>query len=38
MQFHYRFIVHQKPLISNRCKLYENLMTFDGLSNDNEIE
>jgi hypothetical protein len=30
-------IVHQRPLIWNRCKLYENLMVIDGLSNDNEI-
>jgi hypothetical protein len=37
MQFNYHLIVHQKPLNWNRCKLYENLMVFDGLSNDNEI-
>jgi hypothetical protein len=37
MQFHYRLIVHQRPLICNRYKLYQNLMVFDGLSNDNEI-
>jgi hypothetical protein len=30
-------IVHQKPLNWNRCKLHENLMVFDGPSNDNEI-
>jgi hypothetical protein len=37
MQFHYRLLVHQRPLNWNRCKLHENLMVFDGLSNDNEI-
>jgi hypothetical protein len=37
MQFHYHLIVHQGLLISNRCKLHENLMIFDGLLNNNEI-
>jgi hypothetical protein len=37
MRFHYRLIVHQIPLNWNRYKLYEHLMVFDGLSNDNEI-
>jgi hypothetical protein len=37
IQFHYRLIVHQRPLNWNRCKLYENLMVFDGPSNNNEI-
>jgi hypothetical protein len=37
MQFYYHLIVHQGPLNLNRCKLYENLMVFDGLLNDNEI-
>jgi hypothetical protein len=32
-----RLIVHQRPLNWNRCKLYENLMVFDRLSNNNEI-
>jgi hypothetical protein len=30
-------IVHQKSLNWNHCKLHENLMVFDELSNDNEI-
>jgi hypothetical protein len=37
IQFYYRLVVHQRPLNYNRCKLYENLMVFDGLSNNNEI-
>jgi hypothetical protein len=37
MQFHYRLIVHQILLNWNRWKLHENLMIFDGPSNDNEI-
>jgi hypothetical protein len=37
MQFHYRLIVYQISLNWNRYKLHENLMVFDGLSNDNEI-
>jgi hypothetical protein len=37
IQFHYRLIVHQRPLNWNCCKLHEKLMVFDGLSNDNEI-
>jgi hypothetical protein len=38
MQFHYRLIVHQR--LSNFHIIYNgsNLMVFDGLSNDNEIE
>jgi hypothetical protein len=37
IQFHYRLIVHQRPLNWNRYKLHKNLMIFDGSSNDNEI-
>jgi hypothetical protein len=37
IQFHYRLIVHQRPLNWNRCKLYENLIVFDRLPNNNEI-
>jgi hypothetical protein len=37
MQFHYRLIVYQESLKYNHCKLYEILMIFDTLSNDNEI-
>jgi hypothetical protein len=37
MQFYYHLIVHQGPLNWNRCKLHENLIVFDELSNDNEI-
>jgi hypothetical protein len=33
IQFHYCLIVHQRPLNWNRCKLHENLMIFDELSN-----
>jgi hypothetical protein len=37
IKFHYRLIVHQKPLNWNHCKLHENLMVFDELSNDNKL-
>jgi hypothetical protein len=37
IQFHYRLIVHRRPLNYNRCKSYKILMVFDGLSNSNEI-
>jgi hypothetical protein len=37
MQFHYRLIVHQRPLNWNRCRLYKILIVFDGLSNNIEI-
>jgi hypothetical protein len=38
LQISYNFmIVHQRPLNWNHYKLYENLMVFDGTSNNNEI-
>jgi hypothetical protein len=37
MQFHNRLIVHQRSLIWNYGKLFENLTVFDELLNDNEI-
>jgi hypothetical protein len=37
MQFHYRLIVHQRPLNFHTICYGFNLTIFDGLSNDNEI-
>jgi hypothetical protein len=34
IKFYYRLIVHQRLLNWNRCKLYKNLMVFDGQSNE----
>jgi hypothetical protein len=37
MQFHYRLMVHQRPLNFHTICNDFNLTVFDGLSNDNEI-
>jgi hypothetical protein len=38
LQFHYDLIVHQRLLNHNRYNLYNILMIFDELSNNNKIK